>query len=70
MVAALAASSSYVYEPAGRLPPYHFRMNTEQLKELQAPLKAKYRETPDAAVITLRADGTLGEGITCSVQTG
>jgi hypothetical protein len=45
-------------------------MNTEELKELQAPLKAKYRETPEAAVITLKADGTLGEGITCSVQTG
>jgi len=45
-------------------------MNSEQLKELQAPLKAKYREAPDAAVITLQADGTLGEGITCSVQTG
>ena len=45
-------------------------MNTEELKELQAPLKAKYCETPDAAVITLKADGTLGEGITCRVQTG
>src|SRR5947199_7340823 len=45
-------------------------MNTEQLKELQAPLKAKYRQTPDAAVITLKAEGTLGDGITCSVQTG
>ena len=45
-------------------------MNTEELKQMQAPLKAKYRETPDAAVITLKADGTLGEGITCSVQTG
>ena len=45
-------------------------MNTEQLKELQAPLKAKYRETPGAAVITLKADGRLGDGITCSVQTG
>src|SRR5439155_24182507 len=45
-------------------------MNTEELKELQAPLKAKYRETPDAAVITLKADGTLGDGITCRVQTG
>ena len=45
-------------------------MDTEQLKELQAPLKAKYREAPDAAVITLKADGTLGDGITCSVQTG
>jgi len=45
-------------------------MNADQLKELQAPLKAKYREAPDAAVITLTAEGTLGEGITCSVQTG
>jgi uncharacterized OsmC-like protein len=45
-------------------------MNTEELKELQAPLKAKYRETPEAAVITLKADGTLGDGITCRVQTG
>jgi hypothetical protein len=45
-------------------------MNTEELKELQAPLKAKYRETPDAAVITLKAEGTLGDGITCRVQTG
>ena len=45
-------------------------MNTEQLKALQAPLKAKYRETPDAAVITLKADGTLGDGVTCRVQTG
>src|SRR5438874_6700547 len=54
----------------GRLSPYDFRMNTEELKELQAPLKARYRETPDAAVITLKADGTLGDGITCRVQTG
>ena len=45
-------------------------MKTDQLKELQAPLKAKYRETPAAAVITLKADGNLGEGITCNVQTG
>ena len=45
-------------------------MKTEELKELQAPLKAKYREAPEAAVITLKADGKLGEGITCNVQTG
>src|ERR1051325_11044799 len=45
-------------------------MNTEELKQLQAPLKAKYRETPEAAVITLKAEGKLGEGITCNVQTG
>src|SRR5438132_13439548 len=45
-------------------------MNTEELKGLERPVKAKYRETPDAAVITLKADGMLGDGITCSVQTG
>ena len=44
-------------------------MKAEELKELQGPLKAKYRETPDAAVITLKVDGKLGEGITCNVQT-
>ena len=46
-------------------------MDGEQLRELQAPLKARYRDEPEAAVITLKADGTLdGEGITCSVDTG
>ena len=45
-------------------------MNNEELKDLQAPLKAKYREAPGATVIKLKADGTLGDGITCSVQTG
>lgn len=42
----------------------------EELRALQAPLKEKYREAPDAAFVTLRAEGRLGEGITCSVQTG
>jgi uncharacterized OsmC-like protein len=45
-------------------------MNTEELKQLQAPLKAKYRDTPETAVITLKAAGRLGEAITCSVETG
>ena len=46
-------------------------MNAEQLRALQAPLKARYREDPAAAVVTLEADGTLGaEGIRCSVATG
>ncbi|HYY62244.1 MAG TPA: OsmC family protein [Burkholderiales bacterium] len=45
-------------------------MNAEELKQLQAPLKAKYRDTPQAAVITLKAAGRLGEAITCSVDTG
>lgn len=45
-------------------------MDRETLKAVQGPLKEQYREDPDAAVVTLRAEGTLGEGITCSVQTG
>jgi uncharacterized OsmC-like protein len=45
-------------------------MNREQLRELQAPLKERYREQPDAAVITLSAAGELGDGVSCSVQTG
>ncbi|MBV6454410.1 MAG: hypothetical protein FNNCIFGK_01661 [Bacteroidia bacterium] len=45
-------------------------MNTEQLKKLQAPIKEKYREQPDAALITLKAQGKIGEGISCKVETG
>lgn len=46
-------------------------MKSEELRALQAPLKNTYRETPEAAVITLSAAGTLdGGGIACSVQTG
>ncbi len=46
-------------------------MNAEQLKALQAPLKAQYRDNPAAAAVTLRAKGVLGaENITCKVETG
>jgi uncharacterized OsmC-like protein len=45
-------------------------MDAQRLKDIQAPIKAKYREQPDAAVITLRAEGKIGEGVTCSVETG
>lgn len=45
-------------------------MRSEELRELQEPLKQRYRDDPGAATITLRADGELGEGIACSVQTG
>jgi len=45
-------------------------MNPDQLRSLQAPLKEQYRDQPAAARITLRADGRLGEGVTCSVSTG
>lgn len=45
-------------------------MDAATLRELQAPLKERYRDDAEAAVVTLRAQGSLGEGITCSVQTG
>jgi len=45
-------------------------MNAENLRALQAPLKDRYREQPESARITLHAQGRLGEGVTCSVETG
>ena len=45
-------------------------MQTEELKAIQAPLKERYREAPDAAMVTLSASGTLGEHVSCSVETG
>jgi len=44
-------------------------MDAAALKGLQAPFKQRYRDEPAAAVITLRAEGALGEGVTCSVPT-
>lgn len=45
-------------------------MDGDELRALQAPLKERYREDPASALVTLTADGSLSEGITCSVQTG
>ena len=45
-------------------------MNAETLRAMQAPLKDKYRTEPDAALITLKAQGKIGEGLTCKVETG
>jgi len=45
-------------------------MNATELKNLQAPLKDKYREQPASAIITLKAEGKIGEGISCKVETG
>jgi uncharacterized OsmC-like protein len=46
-------------------------MDSAELKAAQAPLKARYREDPNAALVTLHADGTLGdENVSCSVATG
>src|SRR5256884_9981873 len=45
-------------------------MQAEELRALQAPLKQRYRDQPQAAMITLAARGNLDEGITCAVETG
>jgi uncharacterized OsmC-like protein len=45
-------------------------MEREELRSIQAPLKERYAEEPDAAAVTLRASGSLGEGVSCSVETG
>ena len=46
-------------------------MDATALRELQAPLKAKYRERPEAAVVTLTAAGDLdANGVACRVETG
>jgi uncharacterized OsmC-like protein len=45
-------------------------MQADQLRAIQAPLKESYRADADAAVVTLSAGATLGEGVTCKVQTG
>jgi len=45
-------------------------MNADELKSLQAPIKQRYREQPETASITLRAEGKIGEGVTCNVATG
>lgn len=45
-------------------------MNSEKLRELQAPLKNSYKENPDTAVITLKATGKIGENLSCKVDTG
>ncbi|MCB0792204.1 MAG: OsmC family protein [Flavobacteriales bacterium] len=45
-------------------------MNSEDLRALQAPLKERYRNEPGAARITLKAEGLVGENVSCSVETG
>ena len=46
-------------------------MDAETLRSLQAPLKQQYRDEPDAAVVTLTAEGDIDDaGIACKVQTG
>src|SRR5208337_1204663 len=46
-------------------------MDKDAFRALQAPIKERYRETPQAAVITLKAQGAIDEGtIACKVETG
>lgn len=46
-------------------------MDAEHIRTLQAPLKARYRDEPASAVVTLKAEGRIGaEGIACKVETG
>lgn len=45
-------------------------MDRNELRERQGPLKQHYKDDPEAALVTLKARGTLGEGMTCSIETG
>jgi len=45
-------------------------MEAEELKSMQAPLKQKYKDQPETALITLKANARIGDGITCKVETG
>lgn len=45
-------------------------MKTEQLRAIQTPLKEQYKKDPESALITLKAEGALGDEVTCKVQTG
>jgi hypothetical protein len=45
-------------------------MTSEELRAIQAPIKANYKENPEAGIFTLKVKGKAGEGITCSIETG
>ncbi len=45
-------------------------MDADELRAVQAPLKERYRQAPEAALITLHAKGRLGEGVSCKIETG
>jgi uncharacterized OsmC-like protein len=45
-------------------------MTPDELRALQAPLKQRYQQDPSAALVTLKAEGMLGEGVTCRVESG
>ncbi len=45
-------------------------MDRDALQAVQAPLKERYEQAPESALVTLVADGALGQGVSCSVNTG
>jgi uncharacterized OsmC-like protein len=45
-------------------------MTADKLRSLQVPLKSQYRERPETALVTLHAEGRVGENITCKIETG
>lgn len=45
-------------------------MESKELRNLQAPLKERYRALPESAIVTLKTDGKVGNGISCKVETG
>lgn len=45
-------------------------MDSNEIRELQAPLKKKYKHIPEAALVTLKATGKLEDGISCKIETG
>ena len=45
-------------------------MNADELRSLQVPIKDRYRQSPETALLTLKAEGRIGEDITCNVETG
>jgi uncharacterized OsmC-like protein len=45
-------------------------MRSEELRSIQAPIKDRYKNKPETALITLKAEGTLGENISCKIETG
>lgn len=45
-------------------------MNADDLRNAQAPLKERYRDIPETALITLHAQGRIGEGVSCKIETG
>jgi uncharacterized OsmC-like protein len=45
-------------------------MNSEELRSIQTPLKNQYRENPESAMVTLKAQGRIEEGVSCKIETG